>query len=210
MSRPLISFFLILGVIASLFLFRSVARAKTPAPPVQAGVPVVLAGPRMKGDPAAPVKIIEFTDFQCPACARANVIMESLLKQYPGKIFVEHRHFPLPRHPHARRASLYAQCAAAQRKFWAMHDVLFKSQSSWAEMNTVDAYFGELAVSLGMDGLPLTACVNSPATEKVIEADIAEGKSRGADSTPTFLVNGKLAVGAAQLTAAVEAAMGKK
>ena len=206
MSRPRIAFLLIAGVITLLFIIKSVAIVQARPP----RGPVLQIGSRMKGDPQAPVKVIEFTDFQCPACAKTNGIFDDILKKYPGKIFVDHRHFPLGMHAHARRASLFAECAAAQGKFWPMQDVLFKSQTSWAQMGSVDSYFGTLGVSLGMDGMRLTACVNSPATEQTILKDIADGNRRGVNSTPTFFVNGKIAVGSVQLAAAIEELLGKK
>lgn len=171
---------------------------------------VALDAARTKGNPAALVKVVEYTDFQCPACARASVVLENAFKKYPGKIFLEHKHFPLSMHAHARRASIYAECSAQQGKFWPFYDVLFNSQNRWESLAAVDAYFGELAVSLGMDGVKLSVCVNGGVAEKRVQQDVAGGDARGVKSTPTFLVNGKVAVGAAQFTEALEGILGKK
>lgn len=164
----------------------------------------------VKGNPAAPVKIVEYTDFQCPACANANRLLENIFKQYEGKIFLEYKHFPLPKHPHARRAAVFAECAGEQGRFWPLYDVLYKSQSGWAEKVSVDPYFSELAVSLGVNGVALAACVNSPEAEKSVRRNIDEGNLLQVTSTPTFFVNGKRVIGGPLLVQEIENILGKK
>ncbi len=148
-----------------------------------------------RGNPQVGIKVYEFTDFQCPACSRAVETINEMFKKYPDKIYLEHKNFPLPMHPFARRASIYAECAASQGKFWPFHDVLFRSQQSWAKMTSVDTYFSQLAVSLGLDGVKLAACVNTPDANEKVSKDVEEGKKLGVNSTPTFFVNGKMIVG---------------
>ncbi len=165
---------------------------------------------RVKGTEGAPVRIIEYTDFQCPACSNANALMENMFELYKEKIFVEHKHFPLAMHPHARRASIFAECAAEQGRFWLFQDVLFKSQTSWSRMVSIDAYFSELAVSLGLDGARLLACVNSPAADMRVKKDIDDGYALQVKATPTFFVNGKMFVGGPLMVQEVESIVGKK
>ena len=165
---------------------------------------------QIKGNPSATVKIVEFTDFQCPACGFANGVMDEAFKKFDGKIQLEHKHFPLAMHAHAMRASIFAECAADQGKFWMFNDVLFKSQKSWSVMLAVDAYFSELAVSMGLDGTRLSACVNSPGAGLKINKDIEEGKKLGVKSTPTFFINGKMVVGGPALGQEFETLLGKK
>jgi protein-disulfide isomerase len=163
---------------------------------------------RTKGNARADVKVVEFTDFQCPACAKAAEIVDEIMKKYPNKIYFEHKYYPLPMHSFAKRASIYAECAAEQGKFWPFHDVLFRSQSSWAKMTAVDEYFSQLAVSLGIDGVRLSVCINNPLVLAKVERDAAEAKKLAVSSTPTFFVNGKMVVGSANFKKEIETMLG--
>ena len=167
------------------------------------------AGKRLKGPANAMVKIVEYTDFQCPACGKAFLVVEDLLKKYDGKVSLEHKHYPLKVHAHAMKASIFAECADQQGKFWPMYDVLFKSQASWDKMPDPSPYFTDLAVGLGMDGAALNACVSKGDAEKRIEADQKEGNSLGIQSTPTFVISRKLYVGSQNLQTELERRLGK-
>jgi protein-disulfide isomerase len=152
-------------------------------------------GPREKGKASAPIRVVEYTDFQCPACAQAaKDVKEEFLKN-PDQIHIELKYFPLSMHHFARRAAIYAECAAEQGKFWPFHDVLYSSQGAWSKMTSADPYFSQLAALLGVDGVRLSACVNGGVMEARIVKDIKEGESLGVNATPTFLVNGKMVVG---------------
>jgi protein-disulfide isomerase len=150
---------------------------------------------RMTGDPKARVKIVEFTDFQCPACAKASEAVNVLLNKPDAGVSLELKYFPLDMHRNARRAAVLAQCSSEQGKFWPMHHVLFRSQNSWGVMDDPDDYFLSLARSLGLDDAALMKCMAQPLAKTVIDQDIDEGKRRGVKATPTFFVNGKMAVG---------------
>jgi protein-disulfide isomerase len=167
------------------------------------------AGKRLKGPANALVKIVEYTDFQCPACGKAFVVVEELLKKYDGKVSLEHKHYPLKMHAHSMKASIFAECADQQGKFWPMHDVLFKSQSSWDKMPDPSQYFTDLAVGLGMDGVLLNACVFKGEAEKRIKADQEDGRNLGIQSTPTFVIDGKLYVGLKNLQTELERRLGQ-
>jgi protein-disulfide isomerase len=204
-SRQWLSVILIAAVIGGLGVYRFVVLKSGHAMAAN-----LQAHPQVKGGAGAAVSIVEFTDFQCPACATANAFLDDAMKKYDGKIRVEHKHFPLAMHAHSMRASVFAQCAADQGKFWAFNDVLFKSQKSWSGMVSVDAYFSELAVSLGMNGARLSACVNSPEAAAKVRRDMDEGKSRGVKATPTFFVNDKFVVGGPALTMELSQRLEKK
>jgi protein-disulfide isomerase len=204
-SRQILSAVLVLLVVASLSVYKFVI-LKGPGP-----VALDLhTKAQIKGSPLASVKIVEFTDFQCPACANANAILEAAMKKYDGKISLEHNHFPLAMHAHARRASIFAECAADQGKFWPFQEVLFKSQKSWAGMTVVDAYFSELGVSMGLNGPLLAACVNSESAKAGVDKDVEEGKKLGVKSTPTFFINGKMVVGGTGLDQELKSLLEKK
>ncbi|MBF0618594.1 MAG: thioredoxin domain-containing protein [Candidatus Omnitrophica bacterium] len=149
----------------------------------------------LKGDPKSKVEIIEYTDFQCPACAKASGVVDEELKKYGNKVHFEMKYFPLPMHKNARRAAAFAECASEQGKFWPMHDVLFKTQTSWGTLGSPDEYLTGLAASLGMDGKRLEFCLKNPLTEGHILRNMEEGKDIGISATPSFVVNGKMAVG---------------
>jgi len=80
---------------------------------------------RMKGDINAPIKITEFADFQCPACAYASKYIKEFMKIHPGKLRVEMKYYPLMAHKHAFLSATYAECTARQGKFWKFHDIVF-------------------------------------------------------------------------------------
>lgn len=203
-SRSSLAVVLVFCVVGGLGAYRFLAfRPRHVVAVAEVRVPV-----RVKGDAAAPVRIVEYTDFQCPACSRASDALEGLMKKYSGKIFLEHRHFPLPQHSRSLRASVFAECAAGQGKFWPFYDVLFRSQKSWAEMVSVDSYFSELAVSMGLDGSLLSVCVNSPEANMTVRKDKEDGSALGVRSTPTFFINGKMVVGDQLLLAEVENILG--
>src|SRR5207249_9420325 len=90
---------------------------------------VAAANAEGKGPKTAPIEIVEFSDFQCPYCQKANPTVEQVLSTYGDRIHFVYRHFPLPNHPNAQPAAEAAQCAAEQDKFWPYHDKLFASPS---------------------------------------------------------------------------------
>jgi protein-disulfide isomerase len=171
--------------------------------------PVTAESFRTKGKPGAKIQVVEYTDFQCPACAKAAGMIDEVFKKYSDKVYLELKYFPLPRHNFARQASAYVECAGAQGQFWPLHNVLFKAQDSWSKMSSVDAYFLELAKSLGLDEEKLSACVSSVNAQVVIDKSVEEGKSKGVNSTPTFFVNGKMVVGGTSFVREVEVLIGE-
>ncbi|MBF0569368.1 MAG: thioredoxin domain-containing protein [Candidatus Omnitrophica bacterium] len=201
-SKPVLGVLVILVCVGSVAFARAILLKKQPVISLR---PLTSANPRAKGDSAAPIKVVEFTDFQCPACAKASEAVHDLANTYPSRIYIELKYFPLPMHAFANRAAMYAECAAQQGKFWPWHDVIFKSQSSWSKMSMVDPYFSQLAVSIGLDGIRMAACVNSSLPQEKIKKDVMEGEGLHVNSTPTFFVNGKMAVGRKNFVEAVEA-----
>ena len=155
----------------------------------------------------APVHIEEFTDFQCPACANASVLLHEEMKKAGMRIFVELKYFPLAMHKHARRAAVAAQCALLQGRFWPMQEMLFRMQEAWSITQDPTDYFLSLARGIGLDENIMMRCMSEKATEAAIDADAAEGKLLGVSATPTFFVNGKMAVGGPNFQAALKEAL---
>ena len=148
----------------------------------------------------APVTVYEMSDFQCPYCrAFASETFPQLEKQYikPGKVRWVFINFPLTSvHAHAAAAAQLALCAAKQRGFWRVHDLLFQYQDTWAPLKEAGPFFLSLADSAGLSKPALLACLQSPETVAEVKAD-ADGAARsGASSTPTFYIEGGLLEGA--------------
>jgi protein-disulfide isomerase len=129
------------------------------------------------------------------------------MKKEGAQIFVELKYFPLAMHKHARRAAVVAQCALLQGKFWSMQDTLFRTQEVWSIVEDPADYFLSLARGIGLDDKLMMRCMSDKATEAVIDADVAEGKLLGVAATPTFFVNGKMAVGGPNFQAALKEAL---
>ncbi len=155
--------------------------------------------PRIKGSSEAPLKIVEFLDYQCPSCAQASQTLNAYLRKYPDDIYVEARYFPLKAHQHAVKAASFAECASRQKRFWSYHDRLFQRQEEWRALADPEPVFWEIAREMNLDGDPLRSCLEDPATASHILRDKAEGDARGVRSTPTFFVNGEMIVGHAGL-----------
>ena len=173
--------------------FLDTLRVKTP-------VRVMLDAPRQtvaaakgaaKGPANAPIEIIEFSDFQCPYCQRANPTVDQVLKTYGDRVRFVYRHFPLGNHPNAKPAAEASQCAAEQGKFWEYHDTLFANPSKLA-----DADLKQHAAGLGLDTSKFNACFDSHKYKAQVEADMQAGEEAGVNGTPAFFVNGRMLSGA--------------
>ena len=144
-----------------------------------------------KGSANALVTIVEFSDFQCPFCSRANPTLAKVAEEYGDDVRVVFKHQPLPFHKDARLASKYALAAGQQDKFWPMHDKLFANPKALKE-DQLKGYASEL----GLDQSKIDAYIESGAPEKMIQEDQALARKVGANGTPTFFINGKQLVGA--------------
>ena len=146
------------------------------------------------GDPNAPITIVEFSDFQCPFCARFNTqTLPLILKEYIdlGKVKLVFRDFPIQSiHSNALLASVAAECANEQEKFKEMHDVLFEKQNEWSKMETVEAIsmFSQYASSIQLDQRLFDACLNSGKYIEEIKKDLDDGRIYGVTGTPGFFI----------------------
>ncbi|MEK7859681.1 MAG: thioredoxin domain-containing protein [Elusimicrobiota bacterium] len=155
---------------------------------------------RQKGAASAPIVIVEFSDFQCPACKVAEPPMRDLLKLYGGDIRFIFKHFPLEHaHAWARPAARASECAGRQGKFWELHDALYDNQAAWSNEKAPELING-YAKGLGLDMKAFEACLPEAEVDLSIAGDMQEGEVRWVSSTPTFFINGKRFVGARQLS----------
>jgi len=150
----------------------------------------------IEGDINAKAVLVEYGDFQCPACAAYYPLVEQLTEEYGDRMAFVFRHFPLRSiHKNAEIASRSAEAAGLQGKFWEMYDLIYQNQASWAnELGTVDI-FTSYAESLGLDVEKFKADLTSDVVIDAINKDLREGNSAGINATPTFFFNGELVSG---------------
>src|SRR5712692_941540 len=152
---------------------------------------VAAANGPAKGSASAPIEMIEFSDFQCPFCQRADPTVQQVLSTYGDRIRFVYRHYPLPNHPRARPAAEAAACANEQGKFWPYHDRLFASPSKLA-----DADLKQHAAELGLNAPQFNSCVDTHRFKAQVEADMKAGEEAGVNGTPAFFINGRMISGA--------------
>lgn len=147
------------------------------------------------GPASASVTLVEYSDFQCPACAAFAPVLKQLFQEpeLEGKIRLVYRHFPLTNiHKNAELAARAAQAAAVQGKFWEMHDLLFTNQTKWSVLSSEGARgaFTTYAKDLGMDADQFSRDLDSDSVKDRVTADSDGGLASGVNSTPSFFLNG--------------------
>lgn len=145
------------------------------------------------GKQESAVSLVEYSDFQCPACAAYYPVVEQIIEKYKDRISFEYRQYPLISiHRNAFAASRASEAADKQGKFWEMYRLLFTNQQSWAESGTAQSLFEDYARQLSLDLTRFKTDFASSETNTAINASIKEFNKRGLPkSTPTFLLNGK-------------------
>ena len=172
---------------------------------VQAPKPMDSVAARSKGNLQAKVQIIEFIDFECPACAAGAQIIKEYMDKYPKDIRLQLKYFPLVKtHRHAMQVALYSECAGQQGKFWPFHELLMPAQKQWSPLISAEPMFNEFIKQTGINRDQLAACVGSDKASKVINDDRTLGGSLGVQSTPTYFINNKMVVGGKSLKEELE------
>ena len=146
------------------------------------------------GNPNAPITIIEFSDFQCPFCAKFHVetlplIMNEYIKN--GQVKLVFRDFPIQNiHPNALPASVAAECANEQEKFKEMHDILFEKQNDWSNqtLDNVIITFNQYASDMGLEEKEFDSCLKNGKYIEEIQKDLDDGRAYGISGTPGFFV----------------------
>jgi protein-disulfide isomerase len=190
--------------IAELLQERSVAEARQGFERTlrdQAEVTVHLDPPRVAldipddalgtGPKNAPVTIVEFTDYQCPYCHRAQEVVDQILERYQDKVRLVHLDFPLDNHPGAVPAARAARCAGEQDRFWDYHRSLMTDTGSLDQADLV-----RRAATLKLDSGDFAECLASDRHDEAIRAELEHGSSVGVTGTPAYFINGRMVSGA--------------
>lgn len=156
------------------------------------GTVTVTESDHVRGALTGSVTLVEFGDFQCPACGAYEPIVRQVTANNAQTLKVVFKHFPLTQiHQNALLAAKASEAASNQGKFWEMHDMLYDNQKTWeGSLNARDMFVG-YATSLGLNAKQFTDDLNSAAVEEKILAEYKEGTMLGVQGTPTFFVNGK-------------------
>ncbi|KKQ95402.1 MAG: Thioredoxin domain protein [Candidatus Woesebacteria bacterium GW2011_GWB1_43_14] len=152
----------------------------------------ISAEDHVKGNPDSDIVIVEYSDFQCPACAYYSGFMKKLLDEKGDEIALVYRHFPLEQiHKNAKVASYAAEAAGSQGKFWEMHDLLFANQSVWENLPDPEKEFTKYAQDLGLNIDQFNTDLKSDETRDRVNNDYRSGIASRVNSTPTFFINGE-------------------
>ncbi len=148
----------------------------------------------IRGNPNAPITIVEFSDYQCPFCARFYAqTLPLLLEEYidEGKVNLVYRDFPVQRiHPNALSAAAAAECADEQGKYWEYHDTLFEKQNAWAKLdsNSAISTFSQFATEIELEQQQFDNCLESGKYLEEVQADFSDGKNYQVTGTPGFFI----------------------
>ncbi len=149
--------------------------------------------PRVKGNPDAALSLVEYADFQCPACAQAHPAIKQMVDAYGDQFSFEFRHYPLRSiHPNAQLAAEASEAAGVQGKFWEMHDLLFERQSQWARSINPKKQFTEYAKELGLNTDRFAFDLSSDEVKERVNTHATEANVLLLPGTPSFLVNGEV------------------
>jgi protein-disulfide isomerase len=169
---------------------RSKARIKVTLEPPRAQVVIPADAPAV-GPATAPVTMVEFSDYECPYCRRAQSVVDDLLVRYKDKLRFVHRDFPLDGHPRAFPAARAARCAHEQDRFWDYHRGLLSSPGDFS-----DEDLRRRAVGLGLNASRFDKCLRSDKHDEAIRASVKDGARIGVTGTPAFFINGRMMFGA--------------
>ncbi|OHA97221.1 MAG: hypothetical protein A3E02_02135 [Candidatus Zambryskibacteria bacterium RIFCSPHIGHO2_12_FULL_38_34] len=159
-------------------------------PPFEVGVVHPLD--HVSGNASSSVVVIEYSDFQCPACRTYYPVTKQLIAEFGNEIAFVYRHFPLVGiHPNAQLAAQAAEAAAKQGKFWQMHDLLFEKQNEWANVASPKSLFESYAILTGISVEQFKTDITSQEVINFVRAERTNAIKLRLQGTPTFFVNGK-------------------
>jgi protein-disulfide isomerase len=159
----------------------------------QAGViPEVSSTDHIKGNPEALVTIVEYSDFECPACQTYYWFVDKLIQEASSSIKLVYRHLPLPQHKHAIPMAIASEAAGKQGKFWEMYDQIFRNANEWVPLTDSSEVIEKYATNIGLDLVKFRSDIVDPAVKEMVMDDLRGGQNALVNSTPSFFINGKL------------------
>lgn len=164
--------------------------------PLSLGAPVPAGmgagGGRLRGPDTARLTLIEFGDYQCPSCAAYHPIVSEFLRRHPNDVRLQFHHLPLVGiHPNSMAASLAAEAAGEQGRYWEMHDLLFEQQPMWSPSRNVEGEFLVMAQRLSLDANRFMQDMRSPQLQQRVLADVRRATEAGIQAVPAFFVDGQ-------------------
>ena len=145
------------------------------------------------GPADAPVKIVEYADYQCPYCKQMHPLLKRLQEEFPNKTQLTYEDFPLPMHANAEKAAEAAHCAGDQGKYWEFHDAVFERATALDVPS-----LKQLAKTVNLDSAKFDQCLDSGKHAPDVAKGQTQGKDLGLTGTPTFFINGHMVNGAAK------------
>lgn len=193
MNTKRVIFWIIFVVVLALIVWGLIAamNKESTGPKLEAPAPISAAD-HVRGPENAPVALIEYSDFQCPACQAYYPLIERVLASSTVPIRMVYRHFPLPQHKNATIAAQASEAAAMQGKFWEMYGMLFISPAEWTELADPRDVFAGYAQRIGINVTKFKADMDGAVAKEIVQRQLAEGQSIGINQTPTFFLNGKM------------------
>jgi len=189
-QRILVWSLIVLGLFAVVLAIVGIVTKPAPAASGELAVPVS-DGDWYLGPKNAKVTLVEYSDFECPACKIYAPIIMQLNKDFPNDLKIVYRHFPLPQHENARISAQAAEAAGRQGKFWEMESLIFEKQSEWVNSGKAEDNFISYATSLGLDIEKFKNDFNSDLVKAKIENDYASGEKSKITYTPTFFLDSR-------------------
>jgi len=179
---------IIFGTIA--IVAAGIALLSRPAAPVNAEL-LIRADSHKIASGSGTVTLVEFSDFQCPACGIYHPVVKQLTQKFKDSMTFVYRNYPLVQnHKNAQIAAEAAEAAGIQGKYWEMHDKLFESQAEWSASESAKDIFSGYAESFGLNKDQFIKDMDSDPVKNIIQQDVADGKTLGIAGTPTFFLNG--------------------
>ncbi len=195
MNTKRIFFWTCFIIVLALIIWGLIVAMNKGARPLNLAAPApVAAADHVLGSANASVTLVEYSDFQCPACENFYPIVKRLYDESSSTMRLVYRHFPLTQHPNAVPAAMASEAASVQGKFWPMFDQLFSNHADWTELSDPTPIFIGYATKIGLDVNRFKADLASSTLRDIVNADQDEGIHLGIDQTPTFFINSKVIV----------------
>lgn len=193
-TRAIFWALIVVGISGTLFGLSATAGSKPDETPKETKVFIdkISAYDWVKGSRTASAVLVEYSDFQCPACGAYYPLVKRVAEEYGDKLAIVYRNFPLTTiHKNALRGAYAAEAAGQQGKFWEMHDRLFENQKEWSEGENPQKFFDAYATALNLDMDRFRKDMDSRSVKDKVSADAASAEKYEVNGTPTFFLNGK-------------------